>query len=226
MTLNKLISQIANSLQQPNSVPVRKALRLSIVQARNELIHQTFVNNHLIDKGLEQRYNVDLITIPDGDINTSGIHVAFPTYIKRTKNKVAKAVRLSSEIPFLSVRSVGFKQSLSIPFIREHSVRFYKHLKGFCNSISYDYINGYIYIMFDKESIYNSINKICIESVFEKPEIINIETNQNIETYIDDDGEYLIPEDMVNNIIKLVINNFNPNVIREENKIPNTNLTK
>lgn len=80
--------------------------------------------------------------------------------------------------------------------------------------------------MFDKESIYNSINKICIESVFEKPEIINIETNQNIETYTDDDDEYLIPEDMVNNIIKIVINNFNPNVIREENKIPNTNLTK
>lgn len=131
MTLNQLISQIANSLQQPNSVPVRKALRLSIVQARNELIHQTFVNNHIIDKSLEQRYNVDLITIPDGDINTSGIHVTFPTYIKRTKNKIAKAVRLGSEIPFLSVRSVGFKQSLSIPFIREHSIRFYKHLKGF-----------------------------------------------------------------------------------------------
>ena len=44
-SINQLISEIAHSVQQADSVPVRNAIRLGIIHARNRLIRNTY-NSH------------------------------------------------------------------------------------------------------------------------------------------------------------------------------------
>lgn len=225
-SINQLVSEIAHSIQQPNSVPVKRALRLSVIHSYNELVRKTYTNNHVIDKSLQQRFKCELVDVPDGDLyGTKNLKLHL---IKRSKSKVIKPVRLSNGIPFHSVRTVGFKTSVEIPFIKEASSRFYNNLVGMCNTVSYDFINGYIYLDITRYSEFNSINNIIIEGVFEMPHLIEVRNSDddNQAAIPDYDNEFLIPEDMINNIKKLVLETFNPEVVRETNEIPTPNLVK
>lgn len=225
-SINQLVSEIAHSIQQPNSVPVRRAIGLSIIHAYNELVRKTYTNNHVTDKVLQQRFKCDLIDVPDGDLfGTENLKLHI---IKRSKNKVIKPIRFSNGLPFNSVRTVGFKTSTEIPFVKEASSRFYNELVGMCNSISYDYINGYIYLDITKNTKFSELNTIMIEGVFEMPHLIEIKNSDDTDdaTIPNYDNEFLIPEDMVGNIKKLVLETFNTEVVRETNEIPINNLVK
>ena len=222
-TINQLISEIAHSLKQPNSVPVRQAIKLGIIHARNEAIRRTYTNHNYTDKVLEQRFRVQLINIPDGDINgTEDLNLPI---IKRSKNKIPRPVRLTNNLPFHSVRSIGVTNTINIPFIREHVMKNYATLPGMCPTIGYDYINEYLYISSPVEGAINTINAVVIESVFEYPHIIETET---IEGKLDinsvsDDDEFLLPEDMIGTIKKFILETWNPEVIRETNEVNGIN---
>ena len=222
-TINQLISEIAHSLKQPNSVPVRQAIKLGIIHARNEAIRRTYTNHNYTDKVLEQRFRVQLINIPDGDINgTEDLNLPI---IKRSKNKIPRPVRLTNNLPFHSVRSIGVTNTINIPFIREHVMKNYASLPGMCPTIGYDYINEYLYISSPVEGTINTINAVVIESVFEYPHIIETET---IEGKLDinsisDDDEFLLPEDMIGTIKKFILETWNPEVIRETNEVNGIN---
>lgn len=226
-SLNQLISEIAHSVQQPNSVPVRRAIRQAIIHARNELIRQTFANHNYVDKVLKQKFKLSIIEVPDGDIKvpTDDIDsMAIYPSIKRTTNKVPRPVRLDNNLPFHSVKTVGYLGGKQIPYITEGATRFYKHLPGMSCTPSYDYINDYIYII----GLDASIENIIVESVFEYPHMITLETSDNGEylANIDDNDEFFIPEDLINSVKKLTLETFNPQVIRETNEIPLNNLIK
>ena len=60
-SLNQLISEIAHSVQQADSVPVRRAIRQAIIHARNELIRHSYSNHNYTDKVLKQKYNLEII---------------------------------------------------------------------------------------------------------------------------------------------------------------------
>lgn len=226
-SLNQLISEIAHSVQQPNSVPVRRAIRQAIIHARNELIRQTFANHNYVDKVLKQKFKLSIIEVPDGDIKVPtddiDIMAIYPS-IKRTTNKVPRPVRLDNNLPFHSVKTVGYLGGKQIPYITEGATRFYKHLPGMSCTPSYDYINDYIYII----GLDASIENIIVESVFEYPHTITLETSDNGEylANIDDNDEFFIPEDLINSVKKLTLETFNPQVIRETNEIPLNNLIK
>lgn len=225
-SLNQLISEIAHSLRQQDSVPVRRAIKLSIIHARNELIRKSYESHKITDKVLQQRFRLSLIDVPDGDLaGTKGI---VNTVIKRTTNKVPRPVRLTNNLPFHSVRTAGVENSIEIAFVKEASSRFYKSLPGMCPIITYDYINEYIYINTLEHPDLNTLGNIIVESVFEYPHIIETETFEgklDIDS-IDDDDEFLLPEDMIGNIKKLVLETFNPQVIRDTNEIPSANITQ
>lgn len=225
-TINQLVSEIAHSLQQPNSVPVRRAIKLAIIHARNELIRKGFNNHHITDKVIQQRFKVELIDVPDGDLaNTANLGLIT---IKRTKNKVPRPTRLDHNLPFHSVRTAGVKNPIEIPFVKEASSKFYKHLPGMCHGVTYDYINEYVYINTTSESVISSIGSIIIESVFEYPHLIETETKDGVLDIdlVSDNDEFLLPEDMIGDIKKLVLETFNPEVIRETNEIPTPNLVR
>jgi hypothetical protein len=74
--------------------------------------------------------------------------------------------------------------------------------------------------------MFTGLSSIVIESVFEKPELIDIETYDKGISNISDDDEYLIPEDMVNNLKKLTLETYNLQIARETGEVPNVNLVK
>lgn len=225
-TINQLVSEIAHSLQQPNSVPVRRAIKLAIIHARNELIRKGFNNHHITDKVIQQRFRVELIDVPDGDL-ASATNLGLIT-IKRSRKKVPRPTRLDHNLPFHSVRTAGVKNPIEIPFVKEASSKFYKHLPGMCHGVTYDYINEYVYINTTSESVISAIGSIIIESVFEYPHLIKTETKDGVLDIdsVSDDDEFLLPEDMIGDIKKLVLETFNTEVVRETNEIPTPNLVR
>ena len=225
-SLNQLISEISHTVQQADSVPVRRAIRLSIIHTRNELIRKSYDNNKTTDKILQQRFRVTLIDVPDGDLVVAK---TLPiSKIKRTTFKVPRATRIDHNIPFHSVRTAGVKNPIEIPFIKEASSKFYNSLPGMCNTPGYDLINEYIYIDTVNNNNLNDLGAIIIESVFEYPQLIKTETSDGVldVNSISDDDEFLLPEDMINSIKKLVLDVFNPQVVRQTNEIPTPNLVK
>lgn len=223
-SINQIVSEIAHSVQGAYSVPVRRALRLAVVHARNELIRHSFTNHRYTDKVLQQRFRVTIIDVPDGDIN--GVRLGELPTIKRTLQEVPRPTRLDNNLPFHSVRTTGVTNPIEIPFVKEASSKFYSHLPGICPNITYDYINGYIYINTKNDELFNKIGSIIIESVFERPDLIDIETYDKGITTISDDDEYLIPEDMINNLKKLALETYNLQIVRQTGEVPNPNLVK
>lgn len=225
-SINQLISEIAHSVQQADSVPVRRAIKLGIIHARNTFIRTTYTNNHVTDKVLQQRFRLSLVDVNDGDqVNVPDFA---HTLIKRTTCKVPRPVRLSNGLPFHSVRTAGVEHPIEIAFVKEASANFYKHLPGMCCAVTYDYINEYIYINTINNNILNNIKFIIVESVFELPHLILTEAaGENFNPdIISDDDEFLLPEDMIEGVKALVIQNFNNEVIRQTNETPTTNLVK
>ena len=225
-SISQLVSEIAHSVKQPDSIPVRRAIKLGIIHARNELIRHSYTNHNYTDKVLQQRFKLTLTNVPDGYLYNSQ-DVIIDT-IKRTTNKVPRPVRLTNNLPFHSVRTAGMKNPIEIAFVKEASAKYYSKLPGMCPSITYDYINEYIYINIPEENKLQNLGAIIVESVFEYPHIIPTETiNGKLDLdSIDDNDEFLLPEDMISDIKKLVLETWNLNIIRDTNEVPSSNIVK
>lgn len=231
-SINQLVSEIAHAVGQPNNVPLRRNIKYAIIHTRNELIRHSYENNRYVDKGLEQRVRLSLVNVPDGDINLGSVTLNKP--IKRTANKVPRPVRFTNNLPFQSVRTVGYDNH-EIPFAKETSAKFYTHLVGMCNLPCWDYINEYIYFFSgnDKANWFKAVDAIIVESVFEMPHLIDIGfdiTNGNIINFGADneddfdDNEFLLPEDMIGAIKDIIFKRNLLQVPRETNEIPTDNL--
>lgn len=231
-SINQLISEIAHAVGQPNNVLLRRNIKYAILHTRNELIRRSFENNRYVDKGLQQRIKLSLINVPDGDLHNSAEFLIKP--IKRTKQKVPRPVRLTNNLPFQSVRTVGFDNH-ELPFAKEASAKFYSYLTGMCNLPCWDYINEYIYF-FNKNDVANwfsAVNSIIVESAFEAPHLIELETHEgkkdasgyniDIDDMFDDD-EFLLPEDMIGSIKDIIFKRNLLQVPRETNEVPTDNL--
>lgn len=225
-SIAQLVSEIAHSVKQPDSVPVRRAIKLGIIHARNELIRKSYENHKYTDKVLQQRFRLSLIDVPDGDLVGTDDIIKYK--LKRTTNKVPRPTRLTNNLPFHSVRTTGVQNPIEIAFVKEASSKYYNNLPGMCPVITYDYINEYIYINFNENPNFANLGSIIIESVFEYPHIIETETVEgklNIDD-IDDNDEFLLPEDMIGSIKKLVLESWNVEVIRDTNEIPSINVVQ
>jgi len=222
-SINQLVSEIAHSLQQADSVPVRRAIRLAVIHSRNQLIRQSFEQHRFIDKSVQQSFRITLNTIPDGDIPDTQL-LGLPI-ILRSKQRVPRPTRLTQDLPFLSVRTLGLTNAVEVPYVKVASQKYYKALPGFCPSIMYDYVNQYLYINAIDSPEFRTLSSIIVEAPFENPFEISEEHIEGINDYSDDD-EFIIAEDMIGNIKKLVLETWNPEVIRETNEIPTQNLVK
>lgn len=231
-SINQLTSEIAHAVGQPNNVPLRRNIKYAIIHTRNELIRKEYNNHNYVDKGLQQRIRVSLINVPDGDIELGAVTLNKP--IKRTANKVPRPVRFTNNLPFQSIRTVGYDNH-EIPFAKEASAKFYTHLVGMCNLPCWDYINEYIYFFSgeDKANWFKAVDAIIVESVFEMPHLIDIETfdkdGETIERTIDteddfDDDEFLLPEDMIGAIKDIIFKRNLLQIPRETNEVPTDNL--
>lgn len=230
-SINQLISEIAHAVGDPNNIPLRRNIRYAIIHTRNELIRKSYENHNYVDKGLQQRFRVSIIDVPDGDLHNSGI-LNLPA-IKRTEFKVPRPVRFTNGLPFQSIRTAGFNNN-EIAFAKEATAKFYHHLAGFCNAPVYDYINEYLYFFCHDVDWFKNIGSIIIESVFEYPHLISEETvtdKKEVSYNIDDEGQYdddefLIPEDMIGSIKDIIFKRNLLNIPRETNEVPIDNIVK
>lgn len=224
-TIAQLVSEIAHSLKQPDSVPVRRAIKLGIIHARNEVIRRSYTNNNYTDKVLQQRFKCSLVDVPDGDLYGSNGIVT--TTVKRSKSKVPRPTRIGT-VPFHSVRTTGMKNPTEIAFAKEAVAKYYSELPGMCPAATYDYINEYLYLNLPSDNSIANIGAIIIEGVFEYPHIIETETNEgklDIDS-ISDDDEFLLPEDMIDAVKKVILDTWNPEVIRDTNEVPSESIVK
>ena len=218
-----MVSELAHSLGQPNNHVLRENLKLLIIQTRNECIRRSYENHGYIDKGLTQRFRVTLTEVNDGDITIPDEikdYVAIDK-IKRTTEKVPRPIRLTNNLPFDRVSSVGYANNREFPYIKETTARFRNSVPGLCGAISYDYINEYLYLYPPRRGTLE-LNQIVIESAFEHPNEISLGNGEiNTDNLIYDDNEYLIPEDMYGQIKDIIYKRDLLNQHRETDETPN-----
>ena len=191
-SVNQLVSDIAHSIKQADNVPTRKALRLNIINARAQLIRQQFNNHHYIDEGLCQELEFDISQ-------------------KSNIIDIPKPIRLDNNTPFLTVSISGKNTNkVSIPFIKSVMSNYYNNLPGMNKMTSYSYHNDQIII----NNLPNGFNKLVVNSVFEQPVVASLDS----ELLIDDNYVNFISEDMVGQLKKLILEVFNPNIIRDTNE--------
>ena len=219
-SIAQLVSEFAHSLGQPNNQALRNNIKSLIIHTRAEVIRRSYENHNYIDKGLTQRYRVSLISVNDGDIEfPDGVSV---DKIKRTKQKVQRPVRLTNNLPFDRVSTVGYKTNREIPFIKETVARFRGNLPGMCGAISYDYINDYIYLYPASNNKALTLGAIVIESAFEHPNQIILENGDADELDVTlDDNEWVLSEDMVGQIKEIIYKRDLLNQVRQTDEVPN-----
>ena len=218
-----MVSELAHSLSQPNNHALRENLKLLVIQTRNECIRRSYENHSYVDKGLTQRFRVTLTDVNDGDIVLPDSIKDFVNIdkIKRTTEKVPRPIRLTNNLPFDRVSSVGYTTNREFPYIKETTTRFRDSVPGLCGAISYDYINEYIYL-YPARRRNLDINQIVIESSFEHPNEISLGNGEiTSDNLIYDDNEYLIPEDMYGQIKDIIYKRDLLNQHRETDETPN-----
>ena len=218
-----MVSELAHSLGQPNNHVLRENLKLLVIQTRNECIRRSYENHGYVDKGLTQRFRVTLTEVNDGDITIPDEikdYVAIDK-IKRTTEKVPRPIRLTNNLPFDRVSSVGYANNREFPYIKETTARFRNSVPGLCGAISYDYINEYLYLYPPRRGTLE-LNQIVIESAFEHPNEISLGNGEiTTDNLIYDDNEYLIPEDMYGQIKDIIYKRDLLNQHRETDETPN-----
>ena len=221
-SIAQVVSEFAHTIGDPNNQGLREHIKLVVLQTRNEVIRRSYENHGYVDKVLTQRYKVTLTDVNDGEIELpEGYDESDITRIKRTLQQVPRPVRLTNNLPFDRVSSVGFKSNREFPFIKETNARFRSAVPGLCAMTCYDYINGFIYL-FPADNKLITINKIVIESAFEHPTYIEME-NGLVDPLdiLDESNEWLISEDMLGQIKEIIIKRGLLNVNHKTNEIPN-----
>lgn len=222
-SISMLVSEFAHSMKQPNNKVLKENIKLLIYHTRNEIIRRSYENHSYIDKGLVQRFKVNLTDVYDGEINLpESYEYEDVARIKRSLQKVPTPVRIINNLPFDRVSSVGYKTSREFPFIKETTARFRKSVPGLCGAPCYDYINGYIYI-FPADNKSFDLQQIVIESAFEHPTEIQIKNNEiDSMDALMDENEFLLSEDMIGQLKEIIYKRDLLNTVRETNEIPNT----
>lgn len=221
-SIAQLVSEFAHTLGEPNNFGLKQHIKLIVAQTRNEVIRRSYENHGYVDRVLVQRYKVSLTTINDGEIELpEGYDETDIPKIKRTLQQVPRPVRLTNNLPFDRVSSVGYKSNREFPFIKETSARFRSSVPGLCAMPCYDYINGFIYI-FPCDGKSFDLNKIVIESAFEHPTQVEI-ANGLVDVYdlLDENNEWLISEDMIGQIKEIIMKRGLLNSAHRTNEIPN-----
>lgn len=220
-SLSMLVSEIAHSVRQPNNYALKENIKLLLIHTRNEIIRRSYENHSYVDRGLVQRFKITLTEVYDGDfVLPEGIEESLVPLIKRSTQKVPKPVRLTNNLPFDRVSTVGYATSREFPFIKETSARFRKHLPGMCAMPCYDYINGYIYL-FPADDKFIEVNQIVVESAFEHPTEIQLSNGEiDLDDVVDDENEWLLSEDMIGQLKEIIYKRDLFTQLRELNEVP------
>lgn len=223
-SINQLVSEIANSLGEPNNFALRENIRSIVLHEYVESVRRSYENHHFTDSNLQQKFVVDLEDVKDGSYHYKHSDAAaYLPLIKRTVNRVPRPVRLTNNVPFTSVVTRGYVNPVTLAFARESRGRFYKNVPGLCGVGAYDYVNGRIYVLLPSTGgLLAAIDKIAIEAAWENIYEIDKIIRDGDPDYddFDCDNEYFISEDIIGNMKERLLSRNFFEIKRETNEIP------
>ena len=219
-SIAQLVSEFAHSVGEPNNKALRENIKSLIIHTRNEVIRRSYENHNYVDRILVQKFKVSLTEANDGELPEEYSNKDI-TKIKRTLQKVPRPIRLTNNLPFDRVSSVGYKSNREFPYIKETTARFRSYLPGLKGMPCYDYINDYIYIFPTDGKSFN-LGKIAIEAAFENPTEIEIANGEiNSLDILMDENEWLLSEDMIGQIKEIIYKRDLLSQYRQTNETPN-----
>ena len=219
-SIAQLVSEFAHSVGEPNNKALRENIKSLIIHTRNEVIRRSYENHNYVDRILVQRFKVSLTEVNDGELPEEYSDKDI-TKIKRTLQKVPRPVRLTNNLPFDRVSSVGYKSNREFPYIKETTARFRSYLPGLKGMPCYDYINGYIYIFPTGDKSFD-LGKLAIEAAFEHPTEIELSNGEvNSLDILTDENEWLLSEDMIGQIKEIIYKRDLLSQYRQTNETPN-----
>jgi hypothetical protein len=193
-SLNQLISTLSDRVGQPFNVPLQEELKV-ILNYKRENYLQQFLERHPEQRAFfQQKVEVPLIPVPQPECDTPKHCVAL-----RSKCEVPPPVRVS-QITFDFVGTADFRDGygqLAPEFLQFHlNARFtYSRPKWF-------YQDDHIWI-------YNNrvLDRIGLRGVFRNPEDVNqCLCDAALETCYDDDQPWPVAGDLINAIMRDVLN--------------------
>jgi hypothetical protein len=192
-TLNKLAYQVASSFDRDSDFLFIERLKDLIIQTRNQFVHRE-IDKYGVNEKYVQPYIAELTLV-----NASMDSTIDSRYeLLRTTNKIPSPIRYQTDVPFIFVgsvdRMIGFRN------IKSYIMKSSRSLRFIGSAICYFYSNGYIYI-------WNStkLENVLVEAVYEELDV----TQDNDDTTglcYKDDMEFPLAGDMLNDVIKEVIN--------------------
>tara|TARA_R110000796_G_scaffold105289_5_gene215290 strand:- start:9835 stop:10482 length:648 start_codon:yes stop_codon:yes gene_type:complete len=195
-SLNSISESIAIRLKEQLNTPFIESIKNDIIEYRATFIRQDLDRNPLSygDYILPIVEELELVN------QSEAPGLATNSYILRSKNKIAKPLRLKNNgrSNFKSISTVDRNKLLS--YINLEEFKYHKELPFQDNAIYYTYLNGYLYVL-------NTLKpcKILIEGVFADPrQIINCDEPD----VFPDDRDLGIPTDMIAGIKTSILNTY------------------
>ena len=191
-SLNQEATAIADVLGKSHEQIDIERIKLLILEERANRIRQS-VEKYRLDSIYNQRYVLALeeTDTADSSLATSGIKCL------RTSLKVARPIRIKSEVPFPFVGSIDGKVSFGYTEFGNYS---FLNLEFSKSQPRYSYINDYIYVYNN-----NMIDYISAIAPYENPELIIPNATSTTGINYTDDMALPIPYDMMNSIKEYII---------------------
>jgi len=192
-TLNTLAYNVASSFDRDTDILFIERIKDLIINTRNQFVHRE------IDKyGLNYRYvqpYIAELTKVNASMDST-IDSKFE--LLRTTNKIPTPIRFQSDVPFMFVGSVD--RQVSFRYIKPYIMNSSRAVRLIGSAICYFYSNQYIYLWNNTK-----ITRVLIEAIYEQLDVTRNTNDPTVLCY-QDDMEFPLAGDMLNDVIKEVIN--------------------
>jgi len=192
-TLNSLAYQVASSFDRGEDQLFIERLKEMIISTRNLFIHRQ-TDKYGVDDRYIQPYEAALIKV-----NASiDLNIISRYELLRTTNKIPPAIRFNTDVPFPFVGSID--RMITFRHIKPYILNSSRDLRLIGSAICYFYTNGYVYIWNNTK-----IEQVLIEAIYESLDVTQSITDITGICYLDD-MEFPLAGDMLNDVIKEVVN--------------------
>lgn len=194
-SLKELVYELMGARGETDNHILYNRIKRLLIENRATAIRRDIARNGVSDEYV-QYCPIELIKVNAADI-PNGNDTA---KVLRSKNRIPSPVRIQNNTPFLYVGT----KDLSIPFvyvssyataIRMRNTDYFKHIT------LYAYTNKYIYVYSND----NNIKEISVGSPFINPHLIDDSNSTYTKEYVDDEDEFLLPEDMLLEIKSIIL---------------------
>lgn len=214
-SINNIVQLVAGRLNRPFSEFLKAEIKPLFISELALLLRRSIDANG-IDTQQLRGFTVALKEVPINDI----IGITSNSKVLRSVNKIPIPIRYKTPTPFVSVSTLKTETGTNIilGYVPSAQVEYVKELPYIGETMTYDYINEYLYV-FNTNKISNV--KI-VAPIIDYSRIID-ETNDGRNIPFDDDTELPYPQDLINTAILSLLQGILSN-LDSKDKVTATHL--